>query len=144
VVGPWGSRRGDTIVMHLTQLLAQNDSSGGGLATVIVLLIELALIVLMVAGMWLTFAKAGKPGWAAIIPIYNVIVLLQIVGKPIWWILLFLIPIVNFIISIVVMVELAKVFGKGIAFAIGLVFLPFIFILILGFGDAKYLGPAAR
>ncbi len=130
--------------MNLTQLLAQNDSSGGGLATIIILLIELALIVLMVAGMWLTFTKAGKPGWAAIIPIYNVIVLLQIVGKPIWWIILFLIPIVNFIISIVVMVELAKVFGKGIGFAIGLVFLPFIFILILGFGDAKYLGPATR
>jgi hypothetical protein len=94
--------------------------------------------------MWKVFVKAGKPGWAAIIPIYNAIVLLQIVGRPGWWFLLYLIPIVNIVISIMVMIELAKVFGKGTGFGIGLLLLSFIFIPILGFGDAEYQGPLAH
>lgn len=106
------------------------------------ILIYLAVIVLIVAGCWKMFSKAGKPGWAAIIPIYNMVVLLEIVGKPIWWILLFFIPLVNFIVAILVYVELAKVFGKGVGFAIGLLLLSPIFIPILGFGSAQYQGPA--
>lgn len=95
----------------------------------------------MIAAIWKVFTKAGKPGWAAIIPIYNLVVLLQIVGKPIWWIILMLIPIVNIIIQIIVTHQLSKSFGKDVGFTLGLIFLGFIFFPILGFGDAKYMGP---
>lgn len=104
-------------------------------------LFYIALIVFIFASMWKVFTKAGKPGWAAIIPIYNIIVILEIVGKPIWWIVLFLVPIVNLVISIIVYIELAKSFGKGTGFGLGLVFLGPIFFPILGFGDAVYHGP---
>jgi len=89
------------------------------------------------------FQKAGKPVWAAFIPVYNWYVLLQIVGRPGWWLVMLLIPIVSFIAVIVVMIDLAKSFGKGTGFVIGLIFLSWIFLLILGFGSATYLGPAA-
>jgi hypothetical protein len=108
-----------------------------GAGTWITLLI---LTALMVAAGWKIFTKAGEPGWAAIIPIYNVIVLLKIAGKPAWWIILLLIPVVNFVISILVAAGLAKNFGKGTGFVVGLVLLPFIFYLILGFGSAQYHG----
>ncbi|MCA9100891.1 MAG: signal peptidase I, partial [Planctomycetales bacterium] len=84
------------------------------------------------------FTKAGKPGWGALIPIYNVILLLQIAGRPIWWILLFLIPIVNLVIAVIVAIDIAKHFDKGTGFGLGLAFLGFIFYPILGFGDARY------
>lgn len=98
----------------------------------------LIIIVLMIASMWKVYEKAGKPGWAAIVPIYNIIVLLEIVKKPTWWVLLFFIPLVNLVIAIIVYIELAKAFGKDTGFAIGLLLLGFIFFPILGFGDAKY------
>jgi hypothetical protein len=90
--------------------------------------------------MWKVFAKAGQPGWAAIVPIYNIIVLLQISGKPVWWILLFLIPVVNLVIAILVGIAIAKNFGKSDAFGVGLGLLGFVFYPILGFGDAQYQG----
>jgi hypothetical protein len=97
--------------------------------------------VLQIAAMWKTFVKAGKPGWASIIPIYNTIVILEIAGRPLWWFLLFLIPIVNIIIAFIVMIDFAESFGKGFGFALGLIFLPFIFFPILAWGDAQYQGP---
>jgi hypothetical protein len=93
---------------------------------------------------WKIYEKAGKPGWAAIIPIYNMIVLLEIVGKPLWWFLLFFIPGVNIVVSVLVYIELAKSFGKEAAFAIGLLLLSFIFYPILAFGSARYVGPGGR
>lgn len=111
----------------------------GGLFT-----IYLVILIIVVAALWKIFTKAGKPGWAAIIPIYNIIVLLEIVGKPIWWLLMFLIPFVNFIFAIWVTNLLSKSFGKTEAFTVGLVLLPFIFYPILGFGDATYKGPAGK
>jgi ABC-type sulfate transport system permease subunit len=123
-------------------LLAQQDN-GGGAAGMVVGLIYLAIFAAVIVGFWKVFEKAGKPGWAAIIPIYNIIVLLEIIGKPIWWIILFFIPCVNFIVSILVALEVAKCFGKGAGFAIGLILLPFVFYPILGFGDARYVGPSA-
>lgn len=92
--------------------------------------------------MWVIFTKAGKPGWAAIIPIYNIIVLLEIVGKPLWWIILVII--LPFIFGIWMLNLLSKSFGKGVGFTIGLIFLGFIFFPILAFGDAKYNGPAGK
>jgi len=94
--------------------------------------------------MWKIFTKAGRPGWAAIVPFYNTIVLLKIVGRPWWWLLLFLLPVVNVIVAIVVYFELAKVFGKGAGYAVLLFLLPIIGFPMLAFGDAKYLPAAAR
>lgn len=106
-------------------------------------LIGLVFAIVMIAAMWKIFVKAGQPGWAAIVPIYNLYILLKIVGRPGWWILLFFIPFVNFIIMIIVAIDTAKSFGKGGGFAAGLILLPFIFYPILGFGSAQYQGPAA-
>lgn len=113
-------------------------------AGLIGLILYLAIIVAVIAGLWKVFTKAGQPGWACIVPIYNIVVLLKIVDKPIWWIILFFVPIVSLVIGIIVFVELAKKFGKGTGFGIGLAFLGFIFIPILGFGDAQYQGSSAE
>lgn len=123
-------------------MLAQDDGGGGGMVALVGTLIYFLLIIVIIAGIWKTFTKAGQPGWACIIPIYNVIVLLQVAGKPVWWIILFLIPLVNIIVAILVYMDIAKNFGKGAGFGLGLVFLPFICFPILGFGDAKYTAPA--
>ena len=101
--------------------------------------IFIALAVLMLIANWKIYAKAGKPGWAAIVPVYNIVVLLEIVKKPVWWIFLFFIPFVNLIMAIIVMHNLAKSFSKDVGFTIGLIFLPFIFYPILGFGKATYI-----
>jgi len=106
-------------------------------------LVYLAVVVFMVASIWRVFTKAGQPGWACLVPIYNLIVILQIVGRPLWWIVLMLIPIVNFVVMIVIAIDLAKSFGKTAGFGIGLILLGVVFYPILGFGDAKYVGPAA-
>ena len=103
-------------------------------------LIALAIVVLMIVAMWKVFAKAGQPGWAIFIPIYNLIVMMRIVGKPWWWLFLFFIPIVNFIVAILIGIRMAKVFGKGTGFGLGITFLGFIFYPILGFGSAEYQG----
>ena len=107
------------------------------------MIVWLVVLVAVVAGMWKMFEKAGKPGWAAIVPFYNLIVLLEIVGRPLWWIVLFLIPCVSFVAWIIIALDVAKAFGKDVAFGIGLALLGFIFIPILGFGDARYVGPVA-
>jgi len=132
--------------MNLPLLLlaqSESESAGGGIAAAFGTLIYVGIIVLIIAGLWKTFAKAGKPGWASIVPIYNFIVLLEIVGRPTWWVILAFIPIVNVVIAIMVYIDLAKSFGKGVGFGLGLTFLSPIFICILGFGSAQYKGPAA-
>jgi hypothetical protein len=103
-------------------------------------LIWAALMILVIAGCWKTFEKAGKPGWAAIVPIYNVVVLLDIAGKPTWWLILMLIPLVNIVVALIVSIAVAQAFGKSAAFGIGLALLGVIFYPILGFGDAEYQG----
>lgn len=101
--------------------------------------------IITVIGMWKTFEKAGKPGWAAIIPIYSTIVMIEIVGKPMWWIaILLLVPCANIIFAIWLMNLFAKSFGKSEGFTIGLILFPFIFYPILGFGSSTYLGPSAK
>ena len=104
----------------------------------------LAIVILMVVSMWVIFSKAGQPGWAAIIPIYNIVVLLQIVGRPIWWIILLLIPFVNIVVMIMVYNDLSKVFGKGPGFTVGLIFLSIIFFPVLAFGNAQYTNPGQQ
>lgn len=108
----------------------------------IAIIIVLAFAILMIVAEWKIYQKAGKPGWACIVPIYNTLVLLEIVGKPWWWLLLMMIPGVNIIFAIWVINLLSKSFGKDVGFTLGLLFLSIIFYPILGFGDAKYQGPA--
>src|SRR6266496_2472873 len=108
-------------------------------STIVGLLIALFLIV----AMWKVFTKAGQPGWSSIIPIYNLYIWCKIVGRPWWWILLMLIPFVNFIILIILCIDTAKSFGKGAGFGIGLALLGIISWPILGFGSAQYQGAAA-
>ncbi|MBI2571165.1 MAG: signal peptidase I [Candidatus Schekmanbacteria bacterium] len=119
------------------------EDGGGGILGGLMPLVLVSLPVLAIAGMWKVLTKAGKPGWACLVPIYNVIVMLQIVGRPIWWIVLLLIPLVNVVVGIVLAIDTAKAFGKGVGFGLGLLFLGFIFYPILGFGDARYRGPVA-
>jgi hypothetical protein len=96
------------------------------------------IAILSIAGMWKVFEKAGEPGWAAIVPIYNVWVLLRIARQPWWMIFLFIIPLINIIMFLIVGLAVAKNFGRGAGFGLGLTFLGFIFYPILGFGDARY------
>jgi len=104
---------------------------------------QLAVLAFFLWVFWKIFEKAGKPGWAAIIPIYNVIVLLEIVGRPVWWILLLFIPVVNIVVGFLLALDLSRSFGHELAFALGLFFLGFIFYPILAFGADTYRGPAA-
>lgn len=106
-----------------------------------IMLVYLAIVLISIISLWKIFTKAGKPGWAAIIPIYNIIVLLEIVNKPIWWIVLFIIPFVNIIAWILVSLALAERFGKGVGFGLGIAFLGFIFLPLLAFSDSN-LSPA--
>ena len=106
-------------------------------------LFYIALIFFYLFCMWKIFVKAGKPGWAAIIPFYSIYVELEILGLPWWFLLLMFVPVANIVISIMIFFGLAKVFGKSIGFGFGLLFLSFIFIPILAFGDARYEGPIA-
>jgi Family of unknown function (DUF5684) len=130
------------------RLLGQVDysysySSHGQAPSPFLWICSLAFAILMIAACWKIFTKAGQPGWAAIIPIYNWYIFCKIVGRPGWWVILLLIPFVNFIIGIILCIDLAKSFGKGVGFGIGLILLGVIFFPILGFGSAQYQGPAA-
>ncbi|PLX04496.1 MAG: hypothetical protein C0595_03010 [Marinilabiliales bacterium] len=102
------------------------------------------IVVIYIAAQWRIYEKAGKPGWAAIIPIYNFLVLLEIVGKPWWWLLLMLIPGVNIIFAVWVVNLLSKSFGQNEGFTLGLLFLSIIFYPMLAFGNYEYKGPAGK
>jgi hypothetical protein len=125
--------------------MLQDEPSGGAAAAfgMVFFVVWLAIVALVIAGFWKVFVKAGEPGWAALIPIYNLVVLLKIAGKPLWWLLLLLIPFVNFIALIMVGMGVAQNFGKGSGFGIGLGLLAPIFYPILGFSDAVYRPQAA-
>ena len=121
--------------MHVLAQTYTSNSSGSSLG-----IFYLAIYVILAAALWRIFTKAGEEGWKAIIPIYSFIVLLKIVGRPWWWILLLLVPILNIVIYVMVTNDLSKSFGKGVGFTVGLILLPYIFYLILGFGGDRYLG----
>jgi hypothetical protein len=136
------------LLIHSLSLLAQVEysysySSQGKTPGPFFWICCFAFAILMIAALWKVFTKAGQPGWAAIIPILNTYFLCKIAGRPGWWVILTFIPLVNFIIWIILCIDIAKSFGKGVGFAIGLLLLPFIFFLILGFGSARYQGPSA-
>jgi len=98
----------------------------------------LAIVVVIIAGMWKMYAKAGEAGWACLIPIYNIFVLVRIAGRPWWWLFLFLIPVVGWIIGIIVTHDVSKRFGFGVGMTLLLLFLPFIGYPVIGFGSAAY------
>ena len=104
----------------------------------------LAVWLITAIGLWKMFEKAGKPGWAAIIPIYNIIVMLEITGNPMWWLIMLFIPIVNIIFSIMLLNSLSKSFGQDIGTTLLFIFLPFIGFPMVGFGSAKYVGQVAK
>ena len=122
-----------------TQNLA--NSAAVGLAAGIglgMVLIFAAIGVFIIACYWKIFTKADKPGWACLVPIYNIIIFLQIINKPWWWLLLMCIPLVNIVIYIMAIHRLSLSFGKGAGFTLGLIFVGIVFIPILAFDNSTY------
>lgn len=125
-------------LLQLAQTTSSNADAGGSMFLSIMYLI---VAVAFLAGLWKTFNKAKKPGWGAIIPIYNTYLILKVAGRSGWWLLLYLIPIVNIITHLVVSLDVAKGFKKSALFGVlGLWLFPMIGFIIIGFGDAKYAG----
>jgi Family of unknown function (DUF5684) len=121
-------------------MLGQYSSTSNGVGSAVATLIYLVVVVVEVVAMWRLFTKAGQPGWAAIVPIYNLYVLVKVAGREGWWVILYFIPFVNIVVWFIVAVDVAKSFGKSAGFGIGIALLSFIFIPILAFGDAQYVG----
>jgi hypothetical protein len=116
----------------------------GTIFVVVFALIALAVALLLVIALWKIFTKAGKPGWATLVPLYNLVVLLQIVGRPWWYIFFIVVPGAQIILWAVVAINMGRVFDKNWAFGLGIFLLPFIFIPILGLGKATYMSPDYR
>ncbi len=123
--------------MDTTQAVQAGTTAG----TIIALIIGIAIYVLLIIAQWKMFTKAGEAGWKSIIPLYNLFIFCKIVDGNGWKFLLLCIPGVNIVYDIILSIRTAKAFGEGTGFAVGLIFLPTIFWLILGFGSAQYVGP---
>jgi uncharacterized membrane protein YhaH (DUF805 family) len=128
--------------LPLIALLQSSPSDAGAGAAGA--LFGLAVAVVFIAAMWRIFTKAGQPGWASIIPIYNTYILLKIAGRPGWWLVLFFIPFINIIVFLLVAIDLARSFGRSSLFGVVMLWLlSAIGLLMLGFGGSRYVGPAA-
>lgn len=101
------------------------------------MLVIFAVTILMIAAMWRVFERAGEPGWAALVPIFNLYVMFKVGRMSPWWMLALIIPIVNIVVSFALSFGIAKRFGKGAGYGIGLTLLPFIFWPLLAWGDAQ-------
>lgn len=119
-------------------MMSGGEAAAAGGIGLVALLIYVAIALLMIISLWKVFSKAGQPGWASIIPIYQTVVMLQVAGKPIWWIILLFVPIANIVIAIMMLAGIAKNFGKGGGFVVGMLLLPIIFWPMLGLGSAEY------
>lgn len=127
--------------MEEQMVIETGAAAAVGGVMLIFIAINFVLAILGIIAQWKILTKAGQPGWAMFVPIYNLIVYCRVIGKPDWWWLLGIIPIYGwFVVPIIATVRLAKAFGKDIGFALGLIFLAPIFILILGFGSSQYVG----
>ena len=115
-----------------------NQDFAEGIFVIFIVLLAITFSIFLLICRWRICKKAGKEGWESLIPIYNIIILLEIVKKPTWWIFLLLIPIYNIYIILIINIRLAKFFGKGDLFGVLLTFFNFIFEPILAFGDANY------
>ncbi|MGC4038865.1 MAG: DUF5684 domain-containing protein [Chitinophagaceae bacterium] len=129
----------ETKPLAMDEYQYQSTLSTGALTTLILFCLALGLIVIV--SQWKVFTKAGQPGWACIVPIYNIYIMTKIAGKPGWWVLMYFIPFVNFIFAIWLTNMISKSFGKDEGFTVGLILLGIIFWPILGFGSATYQGP---
>lgn len=108
----------------------------------LIAILPIAIGLLVIISLWIIVSKAGRPGVSQIIPIWNLIELVRISGKPLWWvILIILIPIVNIVLGIIVWIEICKAFGKSGAYVLGIIFLSFIFLPLLAFGKNTYTKP---
>jgi Family of unknown function (DUF5684) len=129
--------------MTISALLLQdqtNSAAGAALGGVF-LLVMLAVAVVFIIGLWKVFTKAGQPGWACLIPIYNAYIMIKIAGRPGWWLLMLLIPLVNIVFCILLSIDVAKAFGQSTGFGVVLLFLlGGIGYLVLGFGNYSYVG----
>jgi uncharacterized membrane protein YoaK (UPF0700 family) len=123
------------------QMQESMEAFEGGL--LVALVIYLALLVILIAGVWKTFNKANIPGILSIIPIVNLFFVAKLAGKPTWWGVLLLIPIVNFVVAIIMCMGISERFNRGLGTTLGLIFLTPIFYCILGFGSAKWTPPPA-
>jgi hypothetical protein len=121
-----------------------NDNAAVIIGLLVQLAISTVIFGVVVAGLWKVFVKAGQPGWAALVPIYNTYVMTQITGRPILWFILLLVPCVNIVAGFLLMQDLAKSFGKTSLYGLGLFFLSPIFLPMLGFSDAQYAGPSFK
>ncbi|MFM7595793.1 MAG: DUF5684 domain-containing protein [Flavobacteriales bacterium] len=118
-----------------------NNDEKGMIAFMVIFMIAIVVIgIVMIISMWKIFEKAGKPGWACLVPIYNNMVMAEIGGKESWFGLLPMIPYIGVIWSIWIQNRLSKSFGKEVGFTLGMIFLPLIFYPILAFGEAEYVG----
>jgi hypothetical protein len=129
--------------MTISALLLQDQTNGtvAALGSGVLTIIMLAVAVVFIIGLWKVFTKAGQPGWAAIIPIYNAYILVKIAGRPGWWLVMLLIPLVNIVFGFLLAIDIAKAFGQSAAFGVVLLFLlGGIGYLVLGFGNYSYVG----
>jgi hypothetical protein len=125
--------------------IAVDYSSAASGTSWVGMLVGLVFLVVLLAAQWRIFTKAGEAGWKSIIPIYNTIVMLKIVGRPWWWLLpLMFVPLLNVVLLVIVTNDLSKSFGHGMGMTLGLIFLSFIFLPVIGFGGSQYQGPAAE
>jgi hypothetical protein len=124
------------VVSSLDTVVLQSTSGGSEVVLILlVLMFFLLFAILPMVGVWKTFQKAGKPGWAAIVPVYNIWLMIDIADREWWWL------IVIFFIGlalIIPLIDLAEKFDKGAGYGLGLYFLPFVFWPMLGLGDAQY------
>jgi len=119
----------------------QTNQALGAAVGGVMMLVMLAVAVVFIVGLWKVFTKAGQPGWAVLIPIYNLYMLVKIAGRPGWWVLMLMIPFVNIVFGILLAIDIAKAFGQSAAFGVVLLFLlGGIGYLVLGFGNYSYLG----
>jgi hypothetical protein len=123
-------------MVPLEVLAVPLQSSDAG--SIVLLLFQLLIAVIQIAGMWMVFEKADHAGWKAIIPIYNLYVMLQIGENAWWWLVLLLVPILNIYVLYKIHAGVARAFGRGIGFGLGLAFLPVLFFPLMGFGDYQY------
>jgi Ca2+/Na+ antiporter len=129
------------MISALLLLQDQTNSAAGAAIGGVFSLVMLAVAVVFIIGMWKVFEKAGQPGWAALIPIYNTYILIKIAGRPGWWLLLLLIPLVNIVFVLLLSIDIAKAFGQSPVFGVVLLFLLCgIGYLVLGFGNYSYVG----
>jgi Family of unknown function (DUF5684) len=127
------------LLAQSTTTTTTSASAGGAVIFGVIAILYVAWIVLVIASMWRLFNEAGQKGWCAIVPILNIIVLLKVVHKELWWIILFLIPCVSIVAAFIVYIDLAKAFGKNTLWGVGLILLPWITFPALAWGSSQYL-----